>query len=60
MDGGRGMNMESENKNDSMVRIIRAMEAAGFVVTAIKPEAYQDGDRLTGATTVVIYPVKKS
>lgn len=53
------MNKESESKNDSMVRIIRAMEAAGFVVTAIKPESYHDGDRLTGATTVVIYPAKK-
>jgi hypothetical protein len=59
MDGGKGMNTESENKNDSMIRIIKAMEAAGFVVTAIKPESYHDGDRLTGATTVVIYPAKK-
>lgn len=54
------MNKDQENQNDSLIRIIRAMESAGFVVTAIKPESYHDGDRLTGATTVVIYPVKKS
>jgi hypothetical protein len=53
------MNKEAENKNDSMVRIIRAMGAAGFEVQAIKPEMLSDGDRPTGATIVVIYPAKK-
>ncbi|MGD9939109.1 MAG: hypothetical protein AB7T74_04830 [Clostridia bacterium] len=54
------MNEDKENPNDSLVRIIRAIEAAGYVVRAIKPETLMDGDRLTGATTVVIYPVSKS
>lgn len=54
------MTEDRDNTNDSLVRIIRALEAAGYVVRAIKPETLSDGDRLTGATTVVVYPVRKS
>jgi hypothetical protein len=58
---GRYMNKELENKNDSMVRIIRAMEAAGYEVNAIRPELRSNDEfSPTGAIVVVITPVVKA